>query len=828
MSFRPLSLLFVLLLAASAVAEDVPRRSLHPDLAALFEQHCLRCHGPKKAEGDFRIDQLGSDLDNRKTFTAWANVVKRIKSGKMPPEDEPRPDPAQVASVVKKIDTVLDYYALKRRESGRTVLRRLNRVEYENTVRDLFAVDVAVKELLPEDTIAHGFDTIGSALNVSPVLMERYLEAADAVLSAATAPRASIPSKVEVFELNDSLPEYFRGAVLRREKDVVLFRSDGSPSQLAKFRARAAGRYRFKISASAHQSNVPLAMGVLVGNFNTSYGTAHHLGYFDARPGEPQIIELETYLQQRETIKVTPAALPRVYVKDWPAYPGPGLAIGTIEVEGPLPEVWPSESYRRVFGDIDPRQGTLADAEKLLAAFLPRAFRRPTTAEELAPYLALVKNALESGESFESALRGGYKAILCAPPFLYRKEQPGVLDDYALASRLSYFLWSTLPDEELLKLAAEGKLSGSGSRQNTSGRGGEGESGGKTTQPVANNSPPLSLSPTLPLQNPVLRAQVERMLNHPKAQEFTKNFTGQWLKLRDIDFTTPDRQLYPEFEESLEWSMIEESHAFFNELLKNDLSLLNFVDSDFAMLNARLARHYGIEGVEGVEGVAIRKVAIKPEQNRGGVLTQASVLKVTANGTNTSPVVRGVWVMDAIVGKPVPPPPANVPAIEPDIRGATTIREQLARHREIASCAACHAQFDPAGFALENYDVIGGYREQYRALGTKERVRVPDSNISKFLAKPGYGLGPAVEAGDTLPDGRKFANLQEFKKLLLADPDQIARCLTEKLVVYGTGHGLEYGDHAEIERIVAESRDQKYGFRSLVHLVVASELFRKK
>ena len=298
------------------------------------------------------------------------------------------------------------------------------------------------------------------------------------------------------------------------------------------------------------------------------------------------------------------------------------------------------------------------------------------------------------------------------------------------------------------------------------------------------------------------------------------------MSLRDIAATTPDKALYPEWEELLQWSAVRETHLFFEELLKQNLSVKNFVDSDFAMLNGRLAKHYGITNVH---GVAFRKVALKPEQHRGGVLTHASVLKVTANGTTTSPVLRGVWVLDRILGRPVPPPPPNVPAVEPDIRGATTIRDQLAKHRATENCAGCHARIDPPGFALENYDVIGGWRERYRIVtDQKNRVNNRVGPLGKYLKGYEFGLGLPVDAGDALPDGRKFADLVEFKKLLLTDPEQIARCLTEKLVTYATGQPVGFSDHAAVGRILTEAKGADYGLRSLVHAVIGSELFRNK
>ena len=342
-----------------------------------------------------------------------------------------------------------------------------------------------------------------------------------------------------------------------------------------------------------------------------------------------------------------------------------------------------------------------------------------------------------------------------------------------MAARLSYFLWNTPPDDELSNLAERGLLS----RPET------------------------------------LRAQVERLLNHSKAQGFIQNFVAQWLDLRLIDFTVPDSKLYPEYgggDVSLKQSMVKETELFFAELLKRDLSLAHFVDSDFAILNERLAQHYGIAGVK---GLALRPVQLPPGSRRGGVLTQASVLKVTANGTTTSPVNRGVWVLRNILGKPPDPPPPDAGAIEPDIRGATTIRQQFELHRRVASCAGCHVKIDPLGFALEKYDVMGGWRENYRVLSG------PKLTMTKN--------GPPVETDSKmeLPKGQVIASIDDLKKFLLEDKDQLARCLTEKLLTYATGKGLRYSDRAAVKEIVTRLPAKNYGLRSLVHEVVQSRTF---
>jgi hypothetical protein len=329
----------------------------------------------------------------------------------------------------------------------------------------------------------------------------------------------------------------------------------------------------------------------------------------------------------------------------------------------------------------------------------------------------------------------------------------------------------------------------------------------------------LTLAETKKLgESETLRAQVERMLKSPKSAAFTENFVGQWLGLRDIDFTEPSHILYPEFDHMLKVSMVKETELYFTELLKDDLSIANFVASDFSMLNGRLAKHYGIPGVEGYE---FRKVKLPPESHRGGVLTMASVLKVTANGTSTSPVMRGAWVLDRILGTPPPRPPADVPALEPDIRGATTIREQLAKHRQVASCASCHVKIDPPGFALESFDVIGGWREHYRTSGSGQVVMVDGRRMPYHRGKP-------VDPSDVMPDGQKFKNIDELKQILLKDKDQLTRALTVKLVTYATGAGPAASDRSEIEAIVRAVRAKAYGLRTLVHEVVRSSLFRSK
>jgi hypothetical protein len=417
-----------------------------------------------------------------------------------------------------------------------------------------------------------------------------------------------------------------------------------------------------------------------------------------------------------------------------------------------------------------------------------RAFRRDVEAAEVEPYLALAQQALDEGGSFEQALRRGLKGILCAPEFLFLEEglksddgHP-TIDDFALASRLSYFVWRSLPDEKLLALAKRGALR----------------------------------------EPDVLRAELQRMLSDPKAERMIASFTGQWLRLDDIDFTVPNENLYPEYNELLRHSMLEETRAFFRELLQRDLSVQNFIDSDFLTINEPLAEFYGIEGVAGLH---IRRVDRPASSFRGGVLTQASVLKVSADGTRTSPVLRGAWILKHLYGTPAPPPPPTVTAVEPDIRGATTIREQLALHRAHDSCNRCHRRIDPPGFALESFDVIGGERSWYRTLGhgkAVQRLRHPENKQAMVL----YRQGLDVDASGTMPDGQAFADIREYKRLLLQDDTAMLRALTRLLLSYALGRELGFADRPEVEQIVTRVKAGNSGLRSLLHEVVQSKLFR--
>lgn len=780
--------------------EPLPKLANEP-ARSFLAQHCQGCHAGDKPKGQFRLESLSQDFNDKTNRDRWLAVSEKVSSGAMPPEKKARPPQKEVTALTDWIRGRVEAAEVDRiATQGRVPIRRLNRAEYENTVRDLLGVDIDLKEVLPSDTPVNGFDNGAEALHVSSFLMEQYLEAADKVLDAAivNGPRPWLLKKR--FDIKDEKSVKPTGSVYRHLEDsVAIFSSWVSANiqvTLWNCYTRFRGNYRFRISAYAFQSDKPITFHLTAGTFS-AVTEERILSYFDVPPGEPTVIEFVDRLEAKNFIRIVVDGLgvtPPVVEKAGAAnYKGPGLAVQWVEVEGPLHETWPPPSHRRMFGDLkqvpaptpeDKNRlevvptNPVVDAERLLRAFLRLAFRRVVTDEDVKPFLARVKSKLDAKFSFEQAMRVAYKEVLVSPHFLFLREKPGRLDDFALANRLSYFLWSSMPDEELLALAEKGKLH----------------------------------------QSETLRSQVERMLKDPKASAFTTNFAGQWLSLRAIDATAPDPALYPEYDDVLKVAMVKEALLFFDEVLQNDMSLTNFVSSDFTMLNGRLARHYGIPGVTGQE---FKKVKLPSDSHRGGVLTMAGVMKVTANGTTTSPVLRGAWVLDRVLGTPPPKPTVDVEAVEPDIRGATTVREQLAKHRQRPECAGCHAKIDPPGFALESFDVIGGWREYYRSVGKGEPAVVGGRTMR-------YKKGPDVDPADVLPDGAKFKNIDEFKQLLLKDKDKLARALAEKLLTYATGSPPAKADRTEIDAIVARLRAADYGFRMLVHEIVQSKVFQQK
>jgi hypothetical protein len=415
---------------------------------------------------------------------------------------------------------------------------------------------------------------------------------------------------------------------------------------------------------------------------------------------------------------------------------------------------------------------------------MQRAYRRPVQEADVQRFSALIKQRMEAGLGFAGSMLAGYTAVLSSPEFVFVDEMPGKLNDHSLATRLALFLWNSEPDQALRARAARGELS----------------------------------------KPDVLRAEAERMLADPKSHRFVDAFLDYWLEIRRIDETTPSTTLYNDYylDDSLTEAALMETRMFFTDMLKNNLPARNVVDSEFTYLNDRLANHYGIKGVDGVE---MRRVSLPADTVRGGFMTQASVLKVTANGTTTSPVLRGKWIMERIVGFEVPPPPASVPAVEPDIRGAVTIRDQLDKHRADETCAACHRTIDPPGFALESFDVMGGWRDRYRANAIDA---APEKGFGMNGWPFAFNLALPVDPSGELPGAGPFKDVREFKALLLKDEAQIARNLARQLSVFATGSPVRFSDRAAVDQIVEKTRNQQYGLRSMVHELIQSELFLNK
>lgn len=570
-----------------------------------------------------------------------------------------------------------------------------------------------------------------------------------------------------------------------------------------------------------------------IGVYGQSSGQSRPLAAFDFEP-EPSIREVEVVLTPDEVVQTDGLRLFRTrvngtdeqYVNPLARPDGmPGYAVQWMEVEGPLPDASANAGYRLMFDDlpmkvVEPGQRGVAievaapgdstndggprrifaprtekitvevetaiprqDAERLIARFMRRAYRQPVKPAHVDRFVALFQQQYDTGAGFAKAMVSAYTGVLSSPGFLYTQEQPGALDDHALASRLSLFLWNSEPDQTLRLLADRGEL-----------------------------------------QKPeVLRAETERMLNAPKSSRFIEAFTDYWLDLRKIDDTSPSTTLYNDYEldDPLKLSAVEETRLFVGELIDKDLPVRNLIDSDFTFLNERLADHYGVPGVR---GAAMRNVKLPKGSVRGGLMTQASVLKVTANGTTTSPVLRGHWITERLLGVRIPPPPP-VPAVEPDIRGAVTLRGQLEKHRNDPSCASCHSRMDPPGFALESFDVMGGWRDRYRAV--KEGVE-PERGVGMNGQAFAFHYALPVDSTGEMPDGRTFQDVRDFKELLLENDQVLAQNLARQLVVFATGAPVRFSDRKKIDAIVERARPSAFGVRTLIHEIVQSELFRMK
>lgn len=777
------------LLAAGGMFDPIPAAAqsevqLPANVVEFLQQHCVQCHSKdsgESARGGLQFDTDTAALQDAEVRRRWILAYDRVVRSEMPPKSEPRPPADQLQPFLQSLSETL---TTAESDSHEVILRRLNRTEYQNTVNDLFQTFVDLSTLLPDDTPEQGFDTSADGLSLSPEHMLLYVEAADVVLDAVLGP-PNPPERIQRTLNIKDLPS--KTTADRIDDDGVVLFSGAKTLPMYGFAVRGPSAWKLTIQAKALQTSRPVVMSVEGGVTGRIPG--HPAGFYEVSPDRLTSIEvIDRAVENSDTFAFGLVGGFPWWSVSAETYKGAGLFIGDITVEGPV-DPWPPVSRTLLLGGTDPAAGTVADVRTIVEKLLPRAFRRPVSPDEVTPFVVQGPMGADQKLPFETTLRRSLRAILCAPEFLFLEERPrpddsSRIDDYALACRLSYFLWRSLPDEVLTSLAERDQLH-------------------------------------LP---EVLDEQVERLLNDSRSERFVQSFTDQWLRLREIDFTVPNEQLYPEYNQLLRQSMLQETRSFFREILNHDLSVNTFVDSDFAMLNGPLADFYGIPEVHGLE---MRRVSLPSESLRGGVLTHASVLKVSADGTRTSPVLRGAWVLKHLYGDPPPPPPSSVTAIEPDIRGATTIREQLEKHRNDASCARCHALIDPPGFALESFDVIGGQRKFYRtAQGGKLILKPLHPEAPGHFVR--YHQGPDVDASGTLSDGATFSDIREYRRLLLRDEKALPLAMARLLSAFSTGRTIRFSDRPEIHRIVDSAGARGFGLRTILHEVARCRKFRQR
>lgn len=772
------------------------------DVGGYFQAHCIACHGSQAQEGDFRIDTLSQDVGRNDT-SLWAEVRERISSGEMPPEDVENPPTAEQSAMVVQwlSDRIKEGEAARMAQRDRVSFHRLSREEYVHTIYDLLGVhfDATDPGGFSEDPQWHGFERLGSVLSLSASHVEKYFDAAEAVLSEAYPEQSVVPLNLLKPAVPPSTVQEPFLSRLEAEGLLDKVRFDLWPQDQHRYsnpgRLPAPGVYQARIQLSGLKPEGGRAPRLKV--YHKKLDRVLFEQDIVAPEDQPIIVSFRTHLPGgSQEIELTndvpgPSNLPRSGRHGRKPFVSiehgripwqlkltdeegkalyPFLILDWAEWTGPIV----SEQEAQLRADYMPTdEGDMQQVRDGLSTLARRAFRRLLHDGEIDPYVAVVESELAGGADFRSAVKTGMQAILCSKSFLFLVEGSELgerqkLNDWELATRLSYFLWSTMPDEELFAAADQGTLH----------------------------------------EPEELQKQVTRMLGDPKSQRFAESFPTQWLRLRKVGMFAPDEKLYPQYDAHLEQSMIGEPIAFFQEVLNNNHTLREFLHSDWTMVNPRLAIFYGIPEVNEDR---FQRVSLRPEDHRGGLLTQAAILSLTSDGTRHRPVHRGVWLSEAIFGKSPPPPPANVDAIEPNPVDApkATLRMKLDAHKANPNCASCHRKIDPLGLAFENYDAIGSWR-------TEEQVQ------------HGTGANPPVDPSGILPDGRSFSGADEFKQRLLDDLDAFNVTFVEKLATYGLRRALTFEDHESIAQIAARSKAADYRVRETVEAFIMSELFQQR
>ena len=751
---------------------------------ALLQRYCITCHNERLADrGTVPIALRTTDLaDVPGTAEVWEKVIRKLRTGTMPPLGRPRPDAAAVDGLATWLETTIDRAAAARPDPGRTEpLHRLNRTEYQNAVRDLLALDIDAAALVPADDQSYGFDNIAGVLKVSPTLLERYMSAARVISRLAVGASALAPAG-ETFRIVSDLSQY-------QHQDGLPFGTRGGMS--VDYNFPRDGEYDLRIELLDLFAGAPIREPH---RLELSLD-GRRVRVFDLAPPDPAADQGAAYntgpedLEARVHVAAGPRVVTAAFVKktsalaesvrqpfDRPHGEGDYLLyqphVGTLTISGPFNALGAGEtpSRQRIFAC---RPATAAEeapcARQILSRLARRAYRRPVSAADVDSLVAFYAEGRELG-GFETGIERAVRALLVSPDFLFRvvSDPPGAvpgepyrLSDVALASRISFFLWSSLPDDELLEAAAEGALQDPGE----------------------------------------IERQVRRMLADPRAEALARNFAGQWLRLRNISGALPSDVIFPNFGESLRQDFVRETELFFHSILREDRRVTDLLTADFTFLNERLARHYGIPGVYGSD---FRRVELA-DGNRRGLLGQGSILTVTSYPDRTSPVGRGKWVLENVLGTPPPPPPPNVPELEPaeETGQVLAMRERMEQHRANPVCASCHRMMDPLGLALENFDATGRWRGHM----------------------PG---GTAIDASGTMPDGTAFDGPDGMRDLLVRNPEQFATVVTEKLLTYALGRGVEHYDATSVRRILREAAGSDYGLASLVVGVVKSTPFRMR
>ncbi len=825
---------------ASAVPANEPRDVSEP-FEAFLTKHCINCHGPEKLpspregekeKAELRIDQLSRDFKSDLDTHHWAEVVERINSGEMPPESEPRPTREEIAAFVTKLDSLLKEGRAVRMAARPSVAHyRLSRKEYQNTVYDLLGVryDPTQPGALNEDSLWHGFERIGSELSLSPSHIDRYYRAAQLVLDRAFPTVSGEARKVRKtaaelrYNGGKSQQEALDRFGIKRPLRYLLFPGRVehalSPGWLGKTGPEYSGLYKVRIMASGIRPPGGQPAHLSIGK-ETSEETVSGLIEFDITAPEdrPQVHEFEVFLEMPTTLHFSVVATEGIDRRGGAAFrnslahpfyifthssetlllnpsapqmfddKGNGLfssvLLDWIEWEGPL-ETELEKSRRK---DLLPSDGATSEVvAEQLQRFAERAWRRPVMSEELEEYRQSYRVERDAGEKTADAFRVAMLGILNSRNFLYLVEGEPVarerLTDWELASRLSYFLWSSMPDDNLFAAAKARSL-------------------------CTTDFPSVVSESRRTEMSVVLAQEVDRMLADSRINRFIDDFSRQWLQLHRVGMFPPDKKLYPRYDAWLETSMRAEPVEFFREMLAKNMTIDVFLDSDWTMANARLCDFYGLPEPKTGE---FQRVSLNPGDHRGGLLTMGAALGLTSDGTRHRPVHRGVWVSETIFNKTPPPPPANVSAIEPNppTSPKATIRQKLAAHAQNASCAACHRGIDPLGFAFDQYDAIGQWR-------THERVEL------------GTGEDPLIDSSGVMPDGRPFTDSHQFKQLLLEDRDKFLRAFIEHLGTYALRRVLTVDDAEDVQSIVEESKKNQYGVRDIVRAVALSKLMRKR